>query len=435
VADGDHYVPKYTPVHPAIIAAARILTGSDRAALFLIAAAAVFGAAWLAWEVSGSRRAARWAALILACSPVFLIQSATYLSYLSTLALLQFFAAALLRGGRLRSPRCLGLAGLMLGLAIFARPFDAVLVSAPFLTWWVWSRRSAWRGLLRDGRWLVAGAALPLAAMFAYFWAATGNPLRPPFTLLHESDTVGFGSRRMFEEQAPLVHTPLRGLYGSFRHLVYMSYWCFGGLLLVGLAVFAAIRGRGAARALAVVAVTVPAGYVFFWGIYGALKWGGPGRLGPFYVLPVITPLAILGAMSLLRLFHWDRTVGRLAVLGMAAVSAFVLVNTVIGNRPYTAERERLLAPVLERNLTSAVVFLPDLQGPWLLQPFVIARNAGFDGPVVWAIDRGRAANAAVLRSFPDRQAYQVVAVGVPGRKPPNLNYMTRLKPYPRPGA
>ena len=165
------------------------------------------------------------------------------------------------------------------------------------------------------------------------------------------------------------------------------------------------------------------------------MQWGGPSRLGPFYVLPVITPLAILGALSLVRLFHWDRVVARFAVAGMVAVSALVLVNAINGNRPYTGERQRLLSALQEGNLTSAVVFLPNLQGPWLLQPFVQARNADFNGPVVWAVDRGRAANAAVLRSFPDRQAYQAVAIGVPGTKPPNLNYTIRLEPYPRPGA
>jgi len=41
VTSGDHYVSKYAPVHPAVIALARTVSGTDRAGLALIAAGLV----------------------------------------------------------------------------------------------------------------------------------------------------------------------------------------------------------------------------------------------------------------------------------------------------------------------------------------------------------------------------------------------------------
>ena len=74
------------------------------------------------------------------------------------------------------------------------------------------------------------------------------------------------------------------------------------------------------------------------------------------------------------------------------------------------AERDRLFAaPLAAAALDRAVVFLPPLDGPYLLQPFSLARNATFDGPVVWAIDRGAGQNLEVARRLPGRTPYRVV--------------------------
>src|SRR5256714_775870 len=138
---GDHYVTKYTPVFPGFIALSHRALGSDRAALGLAAAGAVVACFCLAREILGRRRDALVAAAFMAGSPLFAIQSATYLSYLFNAALLMGFAAALLAGVRRGSRAALALAGFLLGLALFARPFDAVLVAGPVLVWWLWSGR------------------------------------------------------------------------------------------------------------------------------------------------------------------------------------------------------------------------------------------------------------------------------------------------------
>ncbi|MDQ1503166.1 MAG: hypothetical protein QOD57_893 [Actinomycetota bacterium] len=446
---GDHYVTKYTPVFPAFIAASHKAFGSDRAALALAAAGAVVACYLLAREVLGRRREAALAAALLAGSPLFAIQSATYLSYLFNVALLMGFAAAFLAGlrrsvaevpaqrrpARAQSSRWpLALAGLLLGLAVFARPFDAVLFAGPLLAWWVWSGRHGPRRLVGQAAWLAVGASVPLAAMAAYFQAATGSLLRPPFTFVGPSDTLGFGPHRMYAGMPYLDYTPARALLALGRLTVLTGFWGFGGLVLIGLAVAGHrhLPDR-AGRCLVLVALTVPLGYTLFWGSFSSTEWGGPWRFGPFYWLPVLVPGSIFGAAGLARLWRWDRLVGRFVATGMAAVSLFVAGQALAEHHRFAAERDRLYAaPLRAAALDRAVVFLPPLDGPWLLQPFSLARNSRFDGPVVWALDRGPSQNLDVVRRFPGRTPYRVVP-GATRRSPTTLQRLAdvgdRLSP------
>ena len=346
--NGRHYVTKYTPVFPGFIAASRWMFGSERAALALAAAGAVVACYHLAREILRRRRDAVVAAAFLAGSPLFAIQSVTYLSYLFNAALLMGFAAALLAGVRRRSRPLLALGGLLLGLALFARPFDAVLFAAPLLGWWGWSGRHRVRRLVSDAGWIGLGAVPPLAGMAVYFHLATGSFFRPPFTFVGPSDTLGFGPKRMYAEMPFLDYTPGRALLAFGRLIVLTGFWGFGGLLLIGLAVmgYRSLRG-GAGRWLALVAVTVPLGYLFFWGSFSSSEWGGPWRFGPFYWLPVIIPGSIVAAAGFARLWRWDPVVARFVAAGMAALSLFVTVRALGEHQRFGAERDRLYAAPL----------------------------------------------------------------------------------------
>jgi hypothetical protein len=451
---GHHYVTKYTPVFPGFIAGSHWIFGTDRAALALAAAGAVVACYHLAREILGRRREAVVAAAFLAGSPLFAIQSVTYLSYLFNAALLMGFAAALLAGVRRRSRALLALGGLLLGLALFARPFDAVLFAGPVLVWWAFSSgsrrlyqggtpcppgsgRHRARRLAADAGWVGLGAVPPLLTMVVYFQVATGSFLRPPFTFVGPSDTLGFGPKRMYAGMPYLDYTPGRALLAFGRLIVLTGFWGFGGLLLIGLAVmgYRGLQG-GAGRGLALVAVTVPLGYAFFWGSFSSSEWGGPWRFGPFYWLPVIIPASILAAAGFARLWRWDPTVARFVAAGMAAVSLLVTVRALGEHRRFGAQRDRLYAAPMAAaaTLDRAVVFLPPLDGPYLLQPFSLARNATFDGPVVWALDRGVRRNLDVVRHLPDRTPYRVVP-GATRRSPTRLQRLAvvdgRLVPAP----
>ncbi|HEX2259738.1 MAG TPA: hypothetical protein VHJ40_08360 [Actinomycetota bacterium] len=428
-ADG-RFVPKYTPVHAAIIAIAGFLFRTDRAALAIIAAGAVGSAYLLAQQILGNRRQAFLAGVFFSLSPLFLVQSTLFLSYLSALAILQGFAAALIVGLRRSSRAMLVVSGLLLGLAIFARAFDALLFSLPLVVWMVWRGRSAPGQLIRHSGWVLIGLAVPIGGMLTFFKAATGSPFASPF-FLDALDIFGFGERRMVPDWESTTYTASQALQGMSRHLLLSSFWVFGGLALIGLAISGArgVKKGEPALWLGALAVTVPAGYFFFWGSYGSIAWGGPGRFGPFYYLPVLTPIAILGARGFDRLLSWDRKIAAWTLVGMIGLSALVVVISARQNAPFTAERRKLYGPLMEANLKNALVFLPQLQGPWLMQPFGLARNdARYKGDVVWALDRGHDRNLTVLSEFHHRQPYRLVAEGSHRGARPSLNFTTRLE-------
>src|SRR3954465_355042 len=78
---GDRVVLKYTPPWPSVLAAADLVTGTTRVGLGLTAAATVVVMALFAGEVLRDRTAGIVAGALLALSPVFVFQSATYLPY------------------------------------------------------------------------------------------------------------------------------------------------------------------------------------------------------------------------------------------------------------------------------------------------------------------------------------------------------------------
>ncbi|MDP8975975.1 MAG: glycosyltransferase family 39 protein [Actinomycetota bacterium] len=410
VLSGDKYLLKYSPVHASFVAVGIVL-GSHRIALGLIAGGVVVLSYLLAKEVLGDRPQAALASAFLALSPLFLIQSITFLPYSSNLLLLMAFAFALLRGMRSSGRLWLWASGFLLGAAVFARPFDAVLFAAPLGLYFV---ISAWRDpkrLFGQASWLALGAVLPLAAMLAYYWAATGSPFRSPFSILEPRDTLGFGNRKITPNHPDLIFTPAHGLYGVIRHVALLSFWCFGGLVVIGFLVAGLRRCRRGSPAawLALVAVTVPFGYLFFWGTFGTgLRGGLTAFLGPFYFLPLLVPVTFLAARGFNGFWQRDRLLGVLALVAMLTASGFLLVRGVQANLRATREDRMLystLAPIKDQR---AIVFLQPLYGPTLLHPFTGLRNShDYDGRTVYALDLGEHQDLDVIDDYPGRAAYR----------------------------
>ena len=418
------YVVKYTPVHASILAVGT-LVGSTRWSLGLIAAGVVVVTYALAREVLGRRRVAALATVFLVLSPVFLVQSATFLPYCSSLLLLEAFTLALLRGLRTDRPPLLAAAGLLFGAALFARPFDAVVFGAPLGLYFVLSQRRLPARLARNTGWFALGAALPVLAMLAYYEAATGSPFRSPFNLLEPRDTLGFGTRKLLPTHPDLAFTPAKGWYGVSRHFLLTSFWCFGGLVLVGFFI-AALLGRGrptGPRAwLALVAVSFSLGYMFFWGTYGTgLRGSLTTFLGPFYFLPVLVPLTFLAAEQFAAFWRLDRALAAFALVGMVVVSGFLLARALQVNLRLSAEDRRLYSALTRSRLDRALVLLPPMYGPHLLHPFAWLRNdPDYDGEVVYALDHGEAADLRLIDDFPGRAAYRLRVHGHYRANPPD---------------
>lgn len=417
---GEVYVPKYSPAWPAMLALARQATGSYHAAQAVVAAGVVVVTYLLALEVVRQRAAAVLAAAFVMLSPFFLLQSATLLAYLPNVLLLATFAWAFARATRTGSKPLLGLAGLVLGLAFFNRPFDALIFALPFGLWLVVTRRRMARRMAVDLGVLALGSIPGLVATLLFFRAATGHPLRSPF-FVDEKDTIGFGARRMLPEDPLVDYGALEAVQGVIGHSLLLSFWCFGGLVSLGLAVVGLRRRRSPLElCLALVAVTVPAGYALFWGTYVVTRWEGPWRIGPYYYLPVLIPLAVLGAKGFLRFWSWDRLLAGLTVVGMLAVSGSVAVRALDDQVRRTEELRRLHAPLEAVSSDRAVVFLP---GQHLLMPFIEARNLSLDQHVLWAVDRGTSPNLRLLNTFQGRTPYLFE-----GGDTPELRRLARLE-------
>ena len=411
-----HYVPKYPPVHPAILAFGRVVFGTYRAGLALIAAGLVVATYLLANEVLSSRRRAVLAAAFLVGSPLVLIESGTFLAYLSGLLLLELFAWAFLCARRTERSSWYVLTGILLGTAYFARPYDTVLFALPFGIWFVVEHRHRLAELGRRLLAMSSGAGPPVAALLLYNRAATGSFFDSPFAL-DPSDTLGFGRHRIHPVQDYFNYTVGEALAATARHLGYMSFWLFGGAVTIGLAVaFVVMTDKRPARVLGAILVTIPVGYFFFWGMSVATTISkGIRYFGPWYWAGMMAPLAVLGAGAAARILNRRRAIGAGLLVAMVAVSGGVTVWALGAHHGLLADEREKNEP-LEHAPPGSLVFLRE---DWILWQYKLSRNPTLNGRVLFARDLGPAANLALARTFPRRQPMQIeVDRGTPALQP-----------------
>ncbi len=428
---GDRVVLKYTPPWPAVIAAGDLLTGSPRTALAVSAAAAAVLVALLAAEVLRDRVSGVAAGALFALSPVVVVQSGTYLPYLFSLALGLGAAVLLLSGARLGSTPRLVAAGVVAGVAAFARPFDALLTVAPFAVAALAVRERggvSWLGVVLR---VAAGAAPVLALALVYNAVVVGGPFRLPFTVTGPQDTFGFGERGVFPQHTSLF-TPADAGAGLLANLRATPGWVAGGVVLVALAVLGLARTRGAARwAVAALAVVVPLGYLPFWGPWAmGTQWEGLELFGPFYWLPVVVPLVVFGAAGLVGVARRARRpLTAVLVVVMVGLTALAVPGPVAGHRAVTEEYRAVQQVVADADLDDALLFLPRRGDLGFLSdtPF-LQNDRSLQQPVLYAEQRG-AADLALAERFPGRSLHRLVedADGAPVVEPLRVDAGARV--------
>jgi len=406
------YVVKYTPVHAAVLAAADVGFGSPRVALAAIAATQVVLITALARELGARRNAALLAAALFVISPIALLLSITFLAYGTSLVLLLATTLAALRAVRRRSRAAAAVAGALWGVATFARPYDGVLVALIVVAGVAFAMRRQVRDLAAPFAWALVGAVAPVVLFLLYNRAATGDLLQLPFTQLDPRDRLGFGLRAALPTDAPLDYTPARAVAALGRNLLLLVAWTGGGLLTCALAIEALARRRlrGGAVLVALLAVW-PAGYLLFWGTYlTAYVWDGALFLGPYYYFPMVAALAIAAAVTLGELWRRRPLSGLVAAAGAVVLSAAVAVPALRDQLDRTSQRVAVADAVAANVGHDALVFVPPLYGNYLQNPFSFLRNtAELDGEIVYALDRGDAANRAVQAAHRARTAYRLV--------------------------
>jgi len=457
VEDGGRLYPKYTPYPAALYAAAMALLGEPRVALAAVAAGNV-GLVYLLGSMVADRWVGAVAAAVFAASPLALVTTAVFLPYAPTTFLNLLFAVAYLRGVREESVPAAALAGLAVGLAFFARSYTAVLFALPFVAH---ACCSVVTSLRARGLWPLPGpvrrqavtAAAGLAFVgltLAYNARLTGSPLVFPYEAFAPLDGPGFGYREILGHS--VEYTPELAVRANGYALWYFAtrWFTAGGfgtaLAAVGVGV-AARRwfgsgngrndaGRRAGLLLAGLFVTVTIGNVPFWGNFNVLATmtdptdGLLSQFGPFYHFDLLVPLSVFAALALVAGIRranavatsQSRVPGRAArafvaiallgvLLGGGVANAAAVAEPLERNAAYTDKYDRAYEPVAEFETdrsADALVFLPTPYGDWQNHPFQYLRNdPGFDGPVVYALDRHPEEDFALLDAYPDREYYR----------------------------
>lgn len=406
---GDHYVFKYTPVVPAMIALSLLVVGGPELHLAVIASATVVMTYLLAREVLEDPTAALVAAALVAGSPLVLLHSGLLLSYLPNLLLLETFAWALFRGLSRGRSGLLALSGLAIGLAFFARAYDAVVFALPILIW-VLLGRSSRRPNLRQATAFALPAVAVLGCFLAFNTAATGSPFHVTFSLLDSKDAIGFGERRLYPTAGTRQFGPLDGVEGVVRHGALLGIWVAGGAILAVLAAATVIRRRVRGPAAAVVAAGAlcPVSYLVFWGPWTAtVDWGGARYVGPFYFFPVLLPLALAGGRGLVDLFRRHRRAGLATSFAVVALTGLTLAAVLDANLAFSRQN-RSLATLVSGRAPQQLVFAT-MPAPFLMHPSAVISNRwDVTGPIVYAVASGEA-DLDVVHRMPERTPYRLV--------------------------
>ncbi len=388
VAENGRLYPKYGPV-TALVFAPGVALGVPRLVLAVVAALSVVCIGFLG-RAAFDDRVGLVAAAVLLTAPLFVLNSATFLSYAPTTALNLGFALAYVRTLRRRSRRYAALAGTAVGLAFLSRPYTALLFALPFVVHALVRLTAAWHRHRRrtdanpDDRrppWgvtrrlgIVAAIGIAFVGVtFAYNWVLTGDPLVFPYQAFAPEDGVGFGHREILDHERDYTVGVAIGANARVLWQLVTRWgplgWFGSSLAVVGLlaAVGSAVRRRLVSRSrgpqnardradasgplsdttlqalLAALFVTVSLGNVAFWGNLNVLAAvedptdGLVAFLGPFYHFDLLAPLSVFAAAGVVALA--DRLRAALERVGAPfdrtgprqAVLAALLVGSLVG--------------------------------------------------------------------------------------------------------
>ncbi|MFB6299326.1 MAG: hypothetical protein ABEH65_03610 [Halobacteriales archaeon] len=449
---GDGLYPPATPLPAAMFGVGRLVGGSFRLSLALIAAGNVLLVSAIVTELFDSPAGIVAGGLLIG-SPLFLIDSAVFLPYAPTMLWILLFVYAYLLTVRTDSRLAPVLAGVSGGLAAFAQFYSTAIVATPIAI-------HAGYTLARAGRaaeWRRAGRLGLIAAVAGLFVGGTllyrvlmpgvsvaGSLAVESLTMADGIDpvvrgatgeaggiTVGetFETNRRVLARLFIAWTPL-GILGTVLMVIGLglmirrirSVWPAPdrqtGLQLV-------VAGIGAAVILGNLPVVAKQAML------GDPTLTGDGVLpflGPYHHFELLLPVVAFGAHGLVWVWGHVRTViGRLdpdapgetaivvGIIGgvlLATVGGSVVMPHLSANDRITEQYADAYGPVVDRSLDNALVFLPTPHTDRLNRPFQYLRNEpGFDGPIVYAIDAGPR-NFDTIDAFPDRRTYRYVYRG-----------------------
>lgn len=435
--DRGELVFKYTQVWPAVLGASWELTGSERGAIPLAVGGGAVAFAAFVHTLLRRRRITIVATCCFVLSPMWLVLGASYLSYALSLGLGLAAAAALLRTW---APSATGtarvaaaLAGLFAGLAVFARPFDAVLLLGPMAVIVIVRHVRAGgdaRSVTARVAWHACGAIAPIATLLVFNRRITGSALKLGYSLVGPMDKLGFGDRLDIDRNDPLLHYgPSEALRSLESGLQLLLRWWPGTVVGLALTIVGVWAMRsGWTRLIVIIGlISTPLAYIVVWGAWNAqVRLHSADLMGPYYYLPVTTFAAIGIGSALCRLVPEPApgsTSAQRRGAWLLSVSVMVLASVIALWTPI----HQLLTVSRGIAQTSDALDAMARPGPSLvlvdgrdLGYDVAAYNdVGLDGGVVYALD-DPARRISILRRFPDRRVVRLesryVLAGRPGQ-------------------
>ncbi len=364
------------------------------------------------------------AAALTVTSPFFLMNSGSLLSHPLGLVLSAAFVLAWLdawdtASGEDATRRWLAAitAALCIGVLALTRPLSAVTLAIPFAPQGIYlllrGDRPTRVRLLAFGALAAAVAAL----LFAWQFAATGNPFLNPYTLWWDYDRVGFGPGRGLIEgghtlRQAWINTKFSLKVGAADLFGWgLHSWIF---LPFGLA---AVLWRRSGRGLQLAGVALSFVVVYL------AYWIGSWLYGPRYYYEALFSLTILTAAGIAFLAGWPLQPGepwmnyrdsrRLRpLLAAAAVALLVAINALfyLPQRMETmyalygiraAQLEPFRSPEAQELAPALVIVYHD---KWTEYGVFLELSSPFmDSDFLFVVDIGPSANRKVAERFPER--------------------------------
>jgi hypothetical protein len=423
----------HQPLWPGLMALVGVLRLPVSAAPVAGAALCALSATLLVREIFEDRVVVAAATAFVVASPIVVIQSGTLLSYVPTLTLGLAATALMLRALRTRRALVAFLGGVLAGLSVFNRPFDALLFLLPVLAYILARLRE--QAARRVCAWAAAGMVGPVALMLAYNWAIMGGPLRFPYSV-HPQDTIGFGFRASFGASG-FHYGPSEALLGLGRNSYQALRWTIGGAagLVVAAVGVAAHRRNPKVWILLGWVVLFPLGYLFFWTNWNISNFRLYEVLGPFYYLPSLVAAAMVAGAGLVAIARWRVGMALVAGLAIATLSMLTLQDARFRNKP---EKGNLLDTRAALDTATSTPRLVLTEPGFPDDPYVRYENPpDLDGQVLYALDLGPARSLALLEgtgpTSPQRRTpYELAMIkkrdglfkrGVPTLVPLELSY------------
>lgn len=431
----------YTPGHPLALVPG-VMIGAPWLIPPLMATANVTLTYLLGLRVYG-RWTATLAAAFVATSPLFLMQSSSYMSHTTSAASMLASIVSLISWDR--KPSLSGaLGGLFFGFLLLTRPFTAAILFLPFAALLLAPAIARHKRRLQVQRvcFFALAGGLMLLLYCAYNWNTTGNPLENGYqTSDGLGSALGFGG----------AHSLSNGLDNTLQNAV---------ALLLTLNGWPAILGIGLVFVPFMFGTRNPYDWFF---LLTSLVIVGSASLfhttsmfnGPRYVYEALPFLMLLTAAGLSRLtqhpwapaqetadprhtsfsiLHVIAATSAVALIGLSlsgwlfSRSSRVELLPIPPSAEYKANHglfdDRLIREARRLDIENAVIVVRDCFGQTrncYLSVF-LENDLDLNGDIVWVFDQGEEVNRTLLSSYPCRSLYTadydagaIVAAGTTG--------------------